>query len=231
MNRISEAHKIDIGVVSGALNNTNTTGRFYDMSKDGRALFVLTMGAMAASTTATLTVYEAQDASATGFQTLAAATATANTNVTVATVDLSSAAATDVVTINGLAYTFAAASTAASRTFSTTATLAAAVNHATAGVPGVTATAATSVVTLTATDPGETVITAAATNGSGTITVATTQAILYVEVDAGSMDLADGYTHLGANVATTANSTVNCTLIRGQARVSPTQKVADYGVA
>lgn len=231
MNRQSEDQKIDIAVVSGALNNTNTTGRYYDMSKYGRALFALNIGAMASAKTANLVVYEATAAAGTSAAQIGSATITANTNVTVATVDLSAAAATDVVTINGLDYTFAAASTAASRTFSTPATLAAAVNHATAGVPGITATAATTVVTITATDPGEKLITLTSTAGSGTITVATTQAQAYVDVDAGSMNLADGFTHLGAYVATTANSTVSVALLRGQPRVSPTQMVADYEVA
>lgn len=232
MNRQSEIQKVDIGVAPATLSNTNTTGRYFDMSKYGRALFILQTGALASMKVASIYLLEATDASGSDSQTISGSTATitANTNVTVATIDVSSAAATDVVTVNGLAYTMAAATTAASRTWSSIAALASDINDATYGVSGVTATAATTVITLTATDPGETLITLSATNGSGTITVATTQAQAYVDLDASMMDLADGFTHVAPYVESTGAGTVSVAVLRGQPRVTPTQKVADYEI-
>jgi hypothetical protein len=227
MNGINEALKIDIGVVSQTINNSNATSRYYDMSRYRRALAILNVGAMVASKTAKIEFYQAQDAAGTGakLMTATAAEITANTNVAVATVDLTSAAATDVVTINGVAFTMAAATTAASRTFSSAAALASDVNDATYGVAGITASATTSVVTLIATDPGEKAITVAGTNGSGTVTVATTQAVAFSEVNVSSMDLANGFTHLAVKATSTATGGVSVDFIRGDARISPTQFV------
>jgi hypothetical protein len=227
MNGINEALKIDIGVVSQTITNSNDTGRYYDMSKYRRALAILNVGAMAASKAAKIEFYQATDASGTGakLMTSTAAEITANADVAVATVDLTSAAATDVVTINGVDYTMAAGTTAASYTFSSAAGLAADVNNATYGVAGITASATTSVVTLIATDPGEKLLTVSATNGSGTVTVATTQAVAFSEVDVSSMDLANGFTHLAVKATSTATGGVSVVLVRGDARISPTQFV------
>ncbi len=71
-------------------------------------------------------------------------------------------------------------------------------------MPGVTATSALGVVTLKATNPGEKLITIA--DPAATITPATTQAQAYVEIDAGSLDIANGFQFVAAKVTTTANS-------------------------
>jgi hypothetical protein len=227
MNGINEALKIDIGVVSQTITNSNDTGRYYDMSKYRRALAILNVGAMAASKAAKIEFYQATDASGTGakLMTSTAAEITANADVAVATVDLTSAAATDVVTINGVTFTMAAATSAADRKFADAAGLETCINHATYGVDGVTASDAGTVVTVTATDPGEKLLTVSATNGSGTVTVATTQAVAFSEVDVSSMDLANGFTHLAVKATSTATGGVSVVLVRGDARISPTQFV------
>jgi hypothetical protein len=227
MNGINEALKIDIGVVSQTISNSNDTGRYYDMSKYRRALAILNVGAMAASKAAKIEFYQATDASGTGakLMTSTAAEITANADVAVATVDLTSAAATDVVTINGVTFTMAAATSAADRKFADAAGLETCINHATYGVDGVTASDAGTVVTVTATDPGEKLLTVSATNGSGTVTVATTQAVAFSEVDVSSMDLANGFTHLAVKATSTATGGVSVVLVRGDARISPTQFV------
>lgn len=227
MNGINEALKIDIGVVAQTITNSNDTGRYYDMSKYRRALAIYNVGAMAAGTTAKIEFYQATDALGTGakLMTSTAAEITANTNVAVATVALVSAVATDTVTINGITFTMAGATTAASRTFANAAGLVSDVNDATYGVPGVTASAATSFVTLIATDPGEKALTVSRTNGSGTVTLATTQAVAFSEVDVASMDLANGFTHLGVKATNTSTGGAAVVLVRGDARISPTQYV------
>lgn len=232
MQLLSELQKIDIGLVPQALNNNNLTSRYYDMSGSRTFLAIAQVGAMAAATTATLSLFEATNAAGGGAQAIAAASAvaTANTNVTVATLTLNAVQVADAVTINGLIYTAAAAPVLASRIFDQSGnddadavSLAAAINHATAGVPGVTAVAAGGgLVTLTATDPGATVITITAP--AATITPATLQAVLFVEFRADMMTA--GFTHLAARLATTANTIVAMQILRDSLRYGVQQQVA-----
>ena len=197
-------------VLSQALNNTNVTSAPYlALKKWRRGLWLLIVKAMAATKTATLALYEATDHLGTGTQAIAGATATitANTDVVEATVELAAVANTDVVTINDIAYTKAAATSAALRTFADAAGLVTCVNDATYGVPGVYASVNGTVVTLRALDPGEQLVTVAKTEKSGTITLATVWA--QVEVDLRAASLSDGFSHVAAKVTTTANANVS----------------------
>ena len=230
MNRLFEEVKIDIGLVSQALNNTNATGKYHDMSEYRSALGVLNGGAMAATKTSKIELYEAKDVDGTDAQLIAgaAATITANALVTEATVDLTSVANTDVVTINGVSFTKAASTVEASRTFADAAGLVSCVNDATYGVPGVKASANVAVVTLQAVEPGTALITVSKTENAGTIALATTKAQAYVEIEA--PDLSDGYSHVACKVTTTANSVVSAVLLRGKARGEIEQKVGSSAV-
>lgn len=88
------------------------------------------------------------------------------TEVTSQTLTLSSVAAGDQVTLNGVIFTaHASATTPANRQFSIAGTdaedaaeLASVINHATYGVPGVTATVSSNVVTVAANDPDNTTV-------------------------------------------------------------------------
>lgn len=230
---ISRRHKVDIGLVSQALNNTNATGRYYHYAMWRRTLAVLIGGAMAATKTTKIELLQATDAAGTGAKAIAGAeaTVTANTKVTVATLTLATVLAGQAVTINGVTFTaHANTTTAASRQFAIdgddtadAAALAGLINDATYGVDGVTATAAAGVITLTATNPGETTITV--TDAAATITVATTQAIAYVELDVAQLDVDNGFEYVAAKVTTTANTVASVCLLRGEGRFSPDQQV------
>lgn len=230
---ISKRHKIDIGLVSQALNNTNATGRYYHHTMWRRALAQLIGAAMAATKTTKIELLQATDASGTGAKAIAGAeaTITANTSVTAATLTLATVLATHAVTINGVTFTgHADTTTAATREFAINgddtadaAALAGLINDATYGVTGVTATAALGVITLTATDPGETAITIA--NAAATITAATTQAIAYVELDVAQLDVDAGFDYVAVKVTTTANTVVSVGLLRGEGRYGPEQVV------
>lgn len=230
--KFSDAVKMDIGLLPQAINNTNATGRYYDMSKYRRAITKLSGGAMAATKTTKVEFLQAKDAAGTGAKAVtgAEATITANTNVTVATLTCATVLATHTVTVNGLVFTAAAAADLPNRVFAVgandtecAASLAEAINHAVAGVPGVTAEAAAAVVTLKATDPGEVLITAE--GGQATITVATVQAQAYVELDVSQMDIAGGFTHLAPKVTTTANTVAGAELMRDLGRFTPAQQM------
>ncbi|MEN6325795.1 MAG: hypothetical protein ABFD18_06275 [Syntrophomonas sp.] len=237
MKRLNEELKIDIGLVAQALNNSNVTGRYYDVSNYRKVLAVLNAGAMADTKTTKVEILQAKDAAGTDAKGIPStadqdvvATITANTLVTTATLTLATVLAGDKVTINGLVFTAAAAADLPNRVFAQAgddtadaASLVSAINHATAGVPGITATSALGVVTLVADDPGEILITI--TDAAATITPATTQAIAYVEVDVAQMDTNNGFTHLAVKVTTTANTVVSADLLRGDARFTPIQKV------
>jgi hypothetical protein len=231
MHKLYEGIKVDVGVVSQALNNTNVTGKYHPMKEYRQALAILNGGAMAKTKTTKLEVFEAKDAAGTdgALLTGAAATITANTLVTELTITLATVLAGETITINGLVFTaHADTTTVANREFSISGTdtqdaveLCTCINDSTYGVPGVTASNAAAVITLVSTEPGETAITAASTDT--TFTVATTKAMAYVEVD--GLDLNAGFTHVAAKVTTTANSNVAVVLVRGIPRKGITQKV------
>jgi len=231
MNLMTEAAKFDLGIVPQTLNNSNVTGRYYAAKPYRRALAVLQVGALAATKTAKIEVFEAKDAAGTSAQLLTGATATvtANAAVTEMTIALATVLAGEAITINGLTFTaHATVTTAANREFSISgndtadaAELATLINDATYGVPGVTATAATGTVTLKATDPGETTITTS--SAASTFTIATTQAEAYVEVN--GLALSATYTHIAAKITSTGNGSVAALLMRGDARAGITQNV------
>jgi len=233
--------KKDVALVPQTINNTNVTGKYFDMSGHRKALFTALIGAIAATKTVKLEVLQATDATGTGAKGIpsdagqtATATVTANTKVTEMTITLASVSAADTVKINGLTFTAHANTTTASkREFkidgddtADAAALATLINDDTYGVPGVTATASAAVITLKSTVPGETVITVS--DQSATITPATTQAMAFVEVDVSSLDIANGYQYLAAKVTSTANGIVGVDLNRGDGRFETDQKVGAY---
>ncbi|AQU06102.1 hypothetical protein [Dehalococcoides mccartyi] len=231
--RLTDKTKIDIGLVPQALNNTNATGAYYKLSGYGLVLVLLVVGAMAATKTAIVELLQAKSATGTdakGIPTtagqLAKATITANTEVVAGTIDLASVANTDVITINGVSFTKAAATDTTKQEFADAAGLVACINHATYGVPGVTASAASAVVTVTATNPGDTLVTLDKTENAGTVTLATTKAIAYVEVNTDGLDHNNGFIYVAAKVTTTANTVASIATIRGDAEVTPTQVVS-----
>lgn len=225
MRRLSEQAKAEMGLIPMALNNTNTTGQYFKVAKYGRILFTLLIAAMAATKTAILALYEATDADGTDAAAITSATCTvtANTLVHEATIALASVANTDVVEINGISFTKAAATDATAREFADAAGLVTCVNNATYGVEGVTASAADTTVTVKATEPGDYTISLDKTENAGTITLATVKAMCFVDLDA--CKLSAGFTHVAAKVTTTANTTVAVLAQRYSGRFTPVQKV------
>jgi hypothetical protein len=231
MKALYETAKVDLGVVPQTLNNGNVTGRYFKANGFRRVLAVLQVGALAATKTAKIEIFEAKDAAGTEAQLLAGAAATiaANTSVTEMTIALASVANGEAVTINGIAFTaHTDTTTPADRKFAIdgdntadAAALAGLINDATYGVPGITATASTGTITLKATDPGETTITAS--SGASTFTIATTQAAAYVEVN--GIALSDDYTHIAAKITSTGNGGVAAILLRGDPRGAVAQAV------
>lgn len=224
--------KFDIGLVSQALNNTNTTGKYFGMQMFRKALFILIGGAMVATKTTTIEILQAKDADGTSAKAItdAAATITANTSVTAATLTLSSVQADDTVTINGITFKAAAAEDLPNHVFAIgandTACAASLVKAINAANIGIVASSALGVVTLKAVE--DTTITIE--NPANTITAATLEAQAYVEVDVGSLDHANGYEYLAAKVTTTANTAVSVALVRGDGRFEPVQAVGASAV-
>jgi len=234
MKKLANDIKVDSGLISQALNNTNATGPYYGMSHWRMALAVLIVGAMAITKTFKIEFLQAKDAEGDGSKAItgAEATITANTGVSKATVTLATFLAASTVTINDLVFTaHATVTTVASREFSISGSdtadaleLVACINDPVYGVPGVLAESALGVVTLTATEPGEKTITVTSSDGT-TGACATLAAIAYVEIDASHLDLANDFTHVAVKVTTTANSNAAADLIRGCGRYSPDQQV------
>jgi len=231
MKALYKRAKVDIGLVPQTLSNNNppSTGKYFPMHMFNKALFWLLGGDMAATKTTSIKILQAKDANGTDAKEIknANATITANTAVTAAKLTLSEVKANDTVTINGVVFTAAAAANAAKQIFAVgtndaacAASLAEVINAAGLGIK---ATSSSGDVTVVAEDDATITITASA---SDRITVATTEAEAFVEVDVGSLDLANGFEYVAAEVSTTANTVVSVTLIRGDARFEPGQDVA-----
>lgn len=231
-NKMFEGMKIDVGLLPTAALNGNATGVYYDLADYRKAIAVLQVGAIAATFTSKIEVFQATNAAAGSAKLLTGATATitANTNVTSATLTLVSTLNTHTVIINGLTFLAHTNTTVlASRQFSIAGDdtadaveLALCINDPTYGVPGVTATGNANAITLTSTVPGATVITAAQGVGA-TITCATVLAQGYVEIDA--LTLEAGFTHVACKVTTTSAQVVSATLLRGGQRKEISQKI------
>jgi len=231
MHKLYEGVKIDIGLVSQALNNTNAIGKYHNMQEFRKAIAILSGGAMAKGKTSKLEIFEATDNA--GSDTVliagASATITANTLVTELTITLATVLNGETITINDLVFTaHTDTTTVANREFSIAGTdtqdaaeLVTCINDPTYGVPGITASNAGAVITLVSTEPGETLVTAATTDT--TFTVATTKAQCFAEID--HLDMSDGFTHIACKVTTTANSNVAVVLLRGVPRKAVSQKV------
>lgn len=233
MNRRYEDSKIDVGLVSQALNNTNITGKYHSMKEFRSALAVLSGGAMAVTKTTKLEILEAKNAAAGSAQSLADCTITANTLVTELTITLATVLNTESVIINGLEFT--AHTDTEDKTIrqfdisgndtADAASLVNCINDPTYGVPGITATSNLGVVTLVSTDPGATLLTV--TSGDATFTIATTKAQAYVDIE--GLVLTTLFSHIAIKVTTTANSHVAAVLVRYHSRKLITQKMgANY---
>ena len=238
--RIHEDVKIDIGLVSQALNNSDVTGKYHSLKDYRSALAILNSGAMAATKTTKIELLQAKDAAGTGAKGIpttaaqeALAEITANALVTEATVTLATFLADGTITINSIVFTaHATVTTPANREFSISGDdtadateLVTCINDATYGVPGVTASNVAGVVTLIATDPGEKVITVSSSPDDGTCVKATTKAQAFVEVLSTLLDKINDFTHVAVKVTTTATSNVAVVLQRGRYRFTPIQKV------
>ena len=230
-NKLYEGMKVDIGLAPVSLNG-NSTGKYYDLADYRKGIAVLQVGAMAATFTAKIEVYQATNAAAGSAKLLTGATATitANTNVTSLTLALATVLNTHTVIINGLTFTaHTDTTTVASRQFSIAGTdsqdgdeLCTCINDATYGVPGITATNNAGTITLISTVPGATIITASQGVGA-TVTFATLSAQGYVEFDA--LTLESTFTHVACKVTTTSAQVVSAILLRGGQRVGISQKV------
>jgi hypothetical protein len=238
--RINEEVKIDIGLVSQALNNTNATGEYFPVKDYGSLCAILNGGAMAATKTSKIELLQATDALGTGAKGIpttalqaALATITANALVTEATITLATFLATGTITINGLVFTaHATVTTKASRQFSIAGTdtqdaveLISCINDPTYGVPGVTASNVAGAVTLKSTIPGQTLITITSSPGDTTDVKATVKAQAFVEINTKQLDKKNHFVYIAAKVTTTANSNVAVVMLRGNARTTPVQKV------
>lgn len=238
MMRLMERQKIDMGLVSQALNNTNATGQWHPMKDYRRAAVMLSGGAMAATKNTKVEFLQATDNAGTGSKAItnAEATITANTSVTELTITLATVLAGETITINGLTFTaHATTTTPANREFSISGNdtadageLVTCINDGTYGVPGVTATNAAEVITLKADPRGEEKITAS--SADATFTIATTKAQAYVEIEQMDLDRDNGFDHIAVKVTTTANSNVAAILLREPREFPAEQEVGASAV-
>lgn len=237
MNRFLDENEVQVALIQ-ALNNTNVTGKYFDMRKVRNFTGILAALAMAATKTVKLEFLQASDTSGTGAKGVpttsgqeATKTVTANAEISELTLTFSTIIDTDAFVINDLTFTCEDTDPAvASREFASGAndTAAAAnaiavINHATYGVPGVTATSDAGVITLIA-DDGY-VITAS--TADSTITIATVEAGAAVDVNLEDLDTANGFYYVAPKVTTTANLTaVSVVVVKsGVYRKSPTQVI------
>lgn len=203
MERFLEANNVQLALMQ-ALNNTNVTGKYFDIRGKRGVVAILTGLTMAATKTMKIELVQDKDGDGGDVKVITSAskTVTANTEVVEATADITSIANTDVITVNGVSFTKAAAEDTDANEFDDGASLAAQINS---DVTGVTATFDTNTLTVVA-DDGYTV-TISKTENSGTITLATVEAIAIVDVDVIDVDTDGGFYFVAPKVTTTANMT------------------------
>ena len=231
MKAIYEEIKLDVALIQ-ALDNGNVTSRYFSAGNCGRLLALLEVGVMAATKIIKIELLQAKDKDGTEEKGIpstaeqaALAEITANAKITEGTVDLTTVADTDIVTVNDIDFTKAVATTEADREFADAAGLVNCIGDDTYGVPGAKASYSGAVVTLWSEDPGEAVVTLEKTEVAGTITLATAKAQAFVELDVSKLDLAGGFNHVAIKVTTTATTTIAAVMVRGHLRYSPIQKV------
>lgn len=246
-NLLSEKAKLDSGIIPASIDGAST-GSYFGMTLHRKALFFATFGAMAAAATAEIQVLQALDAAGTDSKVVtgAIATVTANTNASVAKLAIVSdaggvhvAGQTVTITVNGEDYIFtaAAADDPLTREYAvggtgaaSAAALIAKINSSDENiyVPGLVGVASVettnSIITLNSEEPGENVITAVAS--AATTIVSTIQALSYVEIDSSALDVNNGFTHVAIRVTNSAETLSGVSLVRGQSRYTPDQKVA-----
>ncbi|MBA7699662.1 hypothetical protein ES703_108361 [subsurface metagenome] len=233
MQKIYEKVKLDIGLVSQALNNNNVTGKYHPLAEHRCALAILSGGSMAKTKTTKLEIMEALNAAAGSAQSLISATITANELVTELTIALDTVLNTETIEINGL--TFTAHTDTEDKTIrqfdisgdntADALSLANCINDPVYGVPGITAVPNVAVLTLLSTVPGEALV--SAVSSDATFTVVTTKAQAYCDLE--GLDLSAGFNHIAVKITTTANSVVAAVLIRYKSREGIDQKMgANY---
>lgn len=225
MSRLTENLAFDLGVVGQTINNSNVTGRYFSMAGHRNAVAVVIGGAQAATKTTKIEWMQATTLAGGSAKAVAssAATGTSGTKDTVATIDLTSAANTDVVTINGVAFTKAASNDTAAGEFADDDGLVLCI-AASSIANQVTATASSDVVTLVAKD-GYAITLAKTLTGGGTITFATTQHVVIAELDAEDLDLANDFKFVAPKITCTGNGVYSVVVIRDNRRVPVTQTV------
>jgi len=227
--RFLENNNIQLGILQ-ALDNTNVTGKYFDVRKYRSISVIMVALAMAATKTAKIELVQDKDGDGGDVKAITGAekTITANTEVIQATVTLATFLEAGTITINGLTFTaHADTTTVADREFAIdgndtadAAALVTCINDATYGVPGVTATSALGVVTLTA-DDGYT-ITVSSDPDDGTCVKATVQAIAAVDIRAEDLDTPNGFYFVAPKITTTATATaVAAIMIEGEHYQSP----------
>lgn len=224
--RINEDVKLDIALVSQALNNTNVTGQYLSMKDYRSACFLLNGGALAATKTTKLEILQATDnegSDAKVFDSTAAdnaeKTVTANAYDVASLIALASVANTDVVTINGVDFTKAASTDASANEFADAAGLVTCVN---AYFDDLFASASTTNVTIIALD-GKSDVTITKTENAGTITLSTVQHQIYVEIKASDLDTDNDFLWVAPKVTTTGDTVVSVAALRGNSRFTPDQ--------
>lgn len=227
--RFLEKNRVQLGLMQ-ALDNTNVTGKYFDMRKFRILTVLLVALDMAATKTAKIELVQDKDGDGGDVKAITGAskTVTANAEVIEANITLATFLEEGTVTINGVTFTaHADTTTAADREFAIdgndtadAAALAGLINDATYGVTGVTATSALGVVTLVADDGYA--ITISSDPDDATAVKATVEAIAAVDIRMEDLDTPNGFYFVAPKVTVTATCTaVAAIVIHGEAYNEP----------
>lgn len=241
--KLSQINKLDSAVIASSIDGS-ATGFYFGMQIARKALFIATLGAMAAGDTAVFKVVQAVDSSGTSSKDVADTeiTVTGNIDSSITKLSIVSAAggvhvAGQTVTINGLVFTAAAADVPETREYAVGATgadsaanLLAKINSedpaiGISNIIGSSAVVSTdTVITLIADEPGEVLINAVASDS--TTIVSTASSIAFIEVEASDMDVNNGFSHLAIDITTSTAIDTGVALVRDHSRYNPEQFVA-----
>ncbi len=232
MNYIQDKAKFDIALKAASQGATAVTSKYFNMAKAALILFVYTVADLANGEDNVLKLVQAKDAEGTDSKDVTGATVTINANAdaTEATVQSSSPAAGDTITINGIVLTAATSETISDREFDQSGTDAEAatsianiVNDDDYGIPGVTASTSTDTVTLTVDEPGEDTLSVETSDNTNLIVVATISGGI---IELGEDYLEDGYGYVALVADNDSDAVCSAVAVRGSLRYSaPDQNV------
>lgn len=219
MKRLSEIAEWITALAPADVGSATVQGEYIDVAKFQRIGFMVAGSVLDAGETMTLALFEAQDEAGTGAAAItgASAIATSLAKVSKVRLDIAAAGLADVVTINGVSFTEAAATSVPDREWADVAGLIACINDSVVGVDGAYATTpganTVDVQLVGGSLEINAALTVSVTNVGGTIAPQTIAFTMFVDLDVSL--LSDGFKFVQARLTESGTLSTYASVLAG----------------